>query len=49
MTWVADVVDSANEKLNDRNAAIGPSYFMKDALDETGRPPHLGAQRSSVC
>ncbi len=35
MAWVADIVDRANEKLNDRNAAIGPSYFMKDNLDDT--------------
>ena len=34
MTWVADVVDRANERLDDRQAAIGPSYFMKDHLDE---------------
>ena len=34
MTWVVDVVDHANEELKDRHAAIGPSYFMKDALDE---------------
>lgn len=34
MAWVADLVDSANEKLNDRHAAIGPSYFMKNDLDE---------------
>ena len=34
MAWVADVVDRANNELNDRNAAIGPSYFMKDNLDE---------------
>ena len=34
MTWVADVVERANEKLGDRQAAIGPSYFMKDGLDE---------------
>ncbi len=34
MTCVADVVDRANDKLNDRNAAIGPSYFMKDNLDQ---------------
>ena len=33
--WVADVVDRANEKLSDdRHAAIGPSYFMTDGLDE---------------
>ena len=39
MKWVADVVDRANEKLangnpEDRHAAIGPSYFMKDGLTE---------------
>ena len=34
MTWVAKVVERANEKLkNDRHAAIGPSYFIKDDLD----------------
>ena len=26
--WVAGLVDRANEHLNDRDAAIGPSYFM---------------------
>ena len=32
MKWVVDIVDRANEKLDDRNAAVGPSYFMrKDA------------------
>ncbi len=31
MEWVADVVDKVNEKLkDDRHAAIGPSYFMKE-------------------
>ena len=36
MEWVADLVDAANEKLrDDRHAAIGPSYFIKDGLDET--------------
>ena len=36
MARVADLVDRANEKLNDRNAAIGPSYFMnpKQRLDD---------------
>ena len=35
MEWLADVVKLANEKMkNDRHAAIGPSYFMKDGLDE---------------
>jgi predicted Mrr-cat superfamily restriction endonuclease len=34
MEWIADVVDSANEKLGDRHAAIGPSHFMDDKLDD---------------
>ncbi len=34
MLWVADIVDRANEKLDDRSAAIGPSYFMKENLDD---------------
>ena len=35
MEWVSDVVDRANQQLaNDRDAAIGPSYFMRDGLDE---------------
>ena len=34
MGWVADVVELANEKMeDDRHAAIGPSYFMKPGLD----------------
>ena len=34
MEWVADVVEQANEHLReDRHAAIGPSYFMKDGLN----------------
>ena len=32
--WIAGVVDRANEKLAERHAAIGPSYFMKEDLDE---------------
>ena len=34
--WVADLVDRANQHLADRDAAIGPSYFMGDkaGLDE---------------
>ena len=34
MARVADLVDRANRELNDRQAAIGPSYFMRDGLDE---------------
>ena len=34
MAWVADLVRTANDKMaDDRHAAIGPSYFMRDALD----------------
>ena len=35
MEWLADVVSMANQKLSVRSAAIGPSYFMKDGLDES--------------
>ena len=35
MEWVADIVESANERMrDDRHAAIGPSYFMKEDLDK---------------
>ena len=35
MGWVAGVVEQANKLLQeDRDAAIGPSYFMKDGLDD---------------
>lgn len=34
MAWVADVVDAANERLADRNGAIGPSFFLVSELDE---------------
>lgn len=34
LEWIAGVVDRANEKLAERHAAIGPSYFMKEDLDE---------------
>jgi MoxR-like ATPase len=33
LAWVADVVDRANEQLQDRHAAVGPSHFMRDDLD----------------
>jgi 5-methylcytosine-specific restriction protein B len=32
MSWVADVLENANAKL-DRNVAIGPSHFMRRDLD----------------
>ena len=36
MSWVADLVDLANERLGERHLSIGPSYFMGDPeeLDE---------------
>ena len=34
MAWLADVVERANMRLDDRHAAIGPSYFMKQGLTE---------------
>lgn len=34
MKWVAEVVRTANDRLGDRHAAIGPSHFMRDDLDE---------------
>ena len=34
MLWVADLVDMVNDKLPDRQIAIGPSYFMHKNLDE---------------
>ena len=34
MEWVADVLERANENLEDHHAAIGPSYFMRPGLDE---------------
>ena len=34
LLWLVDVVDAANRALEDEHAAIGPSYFMVDGLDE---------------
>jgi 5-methylcytosine-specific restriction enzyme B len=34
MEWVADRVDAANALLGDRHAAIGPSHFMRENLDD---------------
>ncbi|MBE3037479.1 MAG: AAA family ATPase [Chloroflexi bacterium] len=34
MSWVADVVDRANEELGERHLAIGPSHFMKEGLTD---------------
>lgn len=34
LTWLADVVDRANEELGEEHLAIGPSYFLVEDLDE---------------
>ena len=35
LEWIADVVEQANKLLEEnRHAAIGPSYFMKEGLDK---------------
>lgn len=34
MAWVSEVLDRANQKLDRPHAAIGPSHFMHDYLDE---------------
>lgn len=34
LTWLAAVVDKANAMMGDRQAAIGPSHFMRAGLDE---------------
>jgi 5-methylcytosine-specific restriction endonuclease McrBC GTP-binding regulatory subunit McrB len=35
LLWLADVLDLANAKLQDEHAALGPSYFLVDDLDES--------------
>ncbi len=35
MEWLPDVVDAANKKLGNEEAAIGPSYFMKDDINDS--------------
>jgi len=34
LLWLAAVVEDANKLLGDRQASIGPSYFLKDTLTE---------------
>lgn len=34
MLWVADLVERANDRLADRNGAIGPSFFLRSDLDD---------------
>lgn len=33
--WIADVVDEANRRLDDRHLSLGPSYFMRTGLDDS--------------
>ena len=35
LLWLAAIVDAANARLADRHAAIGPSHFMREDLDES--------------
>jgi MoxR-like ATPase len=34
LAWLPDAIDEANRRLGDRNAHIGPSYFLRDDLHE---------------
>ncbi|MGB3055254.1 MAG: AAA family ATPase [Acidimicrobiales bacterium] len=34
LAWIADVIERANALLEDRHAAVGPSHFMRDDLDD---------------
>ena len=34
LKWVAEAVDQVNRELDDPQAAVGPSHFMRDNLDE---------------
>lgn len=34
LAWVADLVDEANDRLGQRNVAVGPSHFMDPSFDE---------------
>ncbi len=34
LLWVARLLDLANDRLNERHLAIGPSHFLRDDLDE---------------
>ena len=49
MGWVADAVDAANDLLGDTQAAIGPSYFMKEGLDDADVELHLLNLDECVC
>ena len=41
MAWLPGVVDRANELLNDRQAAIGPSYFMREGAMTEARAKRI--------
>ncbi|MBK6767693.1 MAG: AAA family ATPase [Ardenticatenales bacterium] len=34
LSWLADVVDLLNERLGDRNLAVGPSHFLRPDLND---------------
>ena len=34
LLWLADVVDLMNQRLGDRNMAVGPSHFLRPELNE---------------
>jgi 5-methylcytosine-specific restriction protein B len=44
--WVADRVDRANDQLKDRDAAVGPSYFMSKNTELNARWVEVIWQRS---
>ena len=47
-SWVADLVNAANRKLNDRHLGIGPSHFMKkDPPLDAARVRFIWEQRRS--
>ncbi len=45
MEWVADVVERANARLDDRHAAIGPSYFMRTDKEDNPSINAVDAER----
>ena len=47
MAWVADVLDEANRKLGDRNAGLGPSYFLRKRSGWQSRPHRPGTSSAS--
>ncbi len=48
LEWVADVVDRANDRLGERHASIGPSYFMQGEPKCGVGGAGVGARREAV-